>query len=169
MPKQHYSNNQRFSTAPPREVLYVPQRDNTKLNLIACMWYVKRNNIVGCIRVAQGVVLKKELGKPGFFLRRFRDPIRVPRIRENYHRAPKIRKKRVPRIREIGNVDILFIIFKLLTISVPSEIIMHWANICFSEHAHFRLSKWSFQWITNFVNYIINIRTYQNTNKITFH
>ena len=31
------------------------------------------------------------------------------------------------------------------------------------------LSKWSFQWITNFVNYVINIQSYQNTNKITFH
>jgi len=38
-----------------------------------------------------------------FFLRRFRDPIRVPRIsnrvpriRENYHRVPKIRENRVP-------------------------------------------------------------------------
>ena len=27
------------------------------------------------------------------------------------------------------------------------------------------LSKWSFQWITNFVNYILNIQSYQNTNK----
>ena len=27
----------------------------------------------------------------GFSLRRFRNPIRVPRIRENYHRVPKIR------------------------------------------------------------------------------
>jgi len=40
------------------------------------------------------------------FLRRFRDPIRVPRIlkrvpriKENYHRVPKIIKNRVPRIR----------------------------------------------------------------------
>jgi len=32
-----------------------------------------------------------------------------------------------------GNVDILFFIFKLLTISVPSNI-LHWANVCFSEH-----------------------------------
>ena len=31
------------------------------------------------------------------------------------------------------------------------------------------MSKWSFQWITNFVNYTINIQSYQNTNKITFH
>ena len=31
------------------------------------------------------------------------------------------------------------------------------------------LSKWSFQWITNFVNYIINIQSYQNRNKIIFH
>jgi len=28
-----------------------------------------------------------------------------------------------------GNVDILFIIFKMLTISVPSKIILHWANL----------------------------------------
>jgi len=31
------------------------------------------------------------------------------------------------------------------------------------------LSRWNFQWITNFVNCIINIRSYQNTNIITFH
>ena len=37
-----------------------------------------------------------------------------------------------------GNVDILFFIFKLLTISVPSKIILHWLNICFSEHDYFR-------------------------------
>ena len=37
-----------------------------------------------------------------------------------------------------GNVDILFIIFKLLTISVPSKIILHWANICFSDRNYFR-------------------------------
>ena len=35
------------------------------------------------------------------------------------------------------NVDILFFILKLLTISVPSKIV-HWANICFSEHDYFR-------------------------------
>jgi len=29
------------------------------------------------------------------FLRRFRDPIQVPRIKENYHRVPKIRGNRV--------------------------------------------------------------------------
>ena len=44
------------------------------------------------------------------FLRRFRDPIRVPiienrvpRFRDNYHRVPRIRENRVPRIREIGS------------------------------------------------------------------
>ena len=31
------------------------------------------------------------------------------------------------------------------------------------------LSKWNFQSITNFVTYIINMQSYQNTNKITFH
>ena len=41
----------------------------------------------------------------GFFSRRFRDPIRVPRIREKYHRVPKIRENRVPRIREIGSLQ----------------------------------------------------------------
>jgi len=47
------------------------------------------------------------------FFRRFRDPIRVPRIsnrvpriRENYHQVPKIRENRVPRIREIGSLQI---------------------------------------------------------------
>jgi len=46
------------------------------------------------------------------FLKRFRDPMRVlrisnrvPRITENYHRAPKIIKNRVPRIREIGSLQ----------------------------------------------------------------
>jgi len=54
---------------------------------------------------------KFRLGKG--FLRRSRYPIRVPRlsnlvsrIRENYHRAPKIRENRVPRIREIGSLQI---------------------------------------------------------------
>jgi len=40
------------------------------------------------------------------FLRRCRDLIRVPRIKENYHRVPKIREYRVPRIREIGSLQI---------------------------------------------------------------
>jgi len=48
-----------------------------------------------------------------FFLGRFRDSIRVPRvsnrvprIRENYHRVPKIREYLVPRITEIGSLQI---------------------------------------------------------------
>jgi len=47
------------------------------------------------------------------FLRRFRDPIRVPRISnqvlritKNYHRVPKIRENWVPKIREIGSSQI---------------------------------------------------------------
>jgi len=35
-------------------------------------------------------------------------------------------------------VNMLFIISKLLAISVPSKIISNWANICFSEHDYFR-------------------------------
>jgi len=41
-----------------------------------------------------------------FFFKCFWDPIRVPRIRENYHRVPGIRENRVPRIREIGSLNI---------------------------------------------------------------
>jgi len=40
------------------------------------------------------------------FLRHFRDPIWVPRIRENYHRVPKISENRVPRFKEIGFLQI---------------------------------------------------------------
>jgi len=36
-----------------------------------------------------------------------------------------------------GNIDILFFIFKLLTINVPSKIFLHLANICSSEHDYF--------------------------------
>ena len=36
-----------------------------------------------------------------------------------------------------GNVNILFIIFKLLTISDPSKIILRWTNIWFSEYDYF--------------------------------
>jgi len=47
------------------------------------------------------------------FLRRFRDAIRVPRIenrvyrfRQNHHRDPRIRENRVPRIREVGSLQV---------------------------------------------------------------
>jgi len=45
------------------------------------------------------------IGKTRVFLRHFRDPIRVPRI-EN--RVPRIRENyhRVPRIREIGSLQV---------------------------------------------------------------
>ena len=64
-------------------------------------------------------------------LRRFRDPIRVPRIsnrvsriRENYHRVPKTRENRVHRIREIGSLQIQtgFLTFSLKkTCSQPKQ------------------------------------------------
>ena len=38
----------------------------------------------------------------------------------------------------------LFIIFKLLTISVPSKLILHWTNICFSEYDYFRAEQVEF-------------------------
>jgi len=36
----------------------------------------------------------------------FWDTIRFPRISENYHRVLRIRENRVPRIREIGSLQI---------------------------------------------------------------
>ena len=68
-----------------------------------------------------------------------------------------------------GNVGISFIIFKLLTISVPSKIILHWANIYFSEHDILGLSKWSFQWIKHcelYNKYKILSKYEQNTHFI---
>jgi len=56
-----------------------------------------------------------------------------------------------------GNVDIVSIIFKLLTISVPSKIILHEQIFVLVSVIILGLSKWSFQCIANFVNYIINI------------
>jgi len=49
------------------------------------------------------------------------------------------------------------IIFKLLTISVPSKIILHEQIFVLVSVIILGLSKWSFQCIANFVNYIINI------------
>jgi len=40
------------------------------------------------------------------FLRCFRDPIRIPGIRENYHRVPRTRENGAPRIREIGSLQV---------------------------------------------------------------
>jgi len=40
---------------------------------------------------------------------------RVPKIRENYHRVPSIRENRVPRIKEIGSLQVHtgYLIFSL--------------------------------------------------------
>ena len=65
------------------------------------------------------------------FLRRFRDPIQVPRISnrvsripENYHRVPKIRENWVPRIREIGSLH-MHIGYRTFSLKKP------WHNHCF--------------------------------------
>jgi len=44
-----------------------------------------------------------------------------------------------------GNLDILFIIFKLLTISVPSNISLHEQIFVLVSMIILGLSKWSFQ------------------------
>jgi len=70
-----------------------------------------------------------------------------------------------------GNVGILFIIFILLTISVPSKIILHGANICFSEHDYFRAELVGLSMNCKHCElYNKNtVQFYQHTNKITFH
>ena len=70
-----------------------------------------------------------------------------------------------------GKVNILFIIFKLLTISVPSKIILHEQIFVLVSMIILGLRKWSLQWITNFVNYIINIafNLIKIRTKYTFH
>jgi len=58
-------------------------------------------------------VIGHEATSTRVFFKCFRDPIRVPRInnwvpriRQNYHRVPGIRENRVPRIREIGFLQV---------------------------------------------------------------
>jgi len=53
------------------------------------------------------------------FLRRFRDPIRVPRIVDM---VPRIRENRVPRIREIGSLKIHI---GYLTFSLKKTLLKH--------------------------------------------
>ena len=70
------------------------------------------------------------------FLGDFRDPIRVHRIenrvlriRENYHQVPKVRENRVPRIREIGSlqVHIGYLTFSLKNTLISCSIYLHYA------------------------------------------
>ena len=76
---------------------------------------------------------------PGF-LRCCRDPIRiprienrVPRIRENYYRVPEIRENWVPRIREIGSLQVHtgYLTFSLKKQHIPNRkfITNHFENI----------------------------------------
>jgi len=65
-----------------------------------------------------------------------------------------------------GNVDISFTIFKLLTISVPLRQFYTEPVFVLVSIIILGLSNWRFQWITNFVNYIISIQSYQNTSKM---
>jgi len=48
----------------------------------------------------------KKIHYSSIYLRQFRNPIRVPRIRETYHRVPGIRENQVPRNREIGSLQV---------------------------------------------------------------
>ena len=76
-----------------------------------------------------------------FFLRRFRDPIRVPTITENYHR--------VPRIREVGSLQIHigYLTFSLKKIWFgPSKIKNH--CIIFTTRLPRKLCLWN--WNPNF-------------------
>ena len=68
-----------------------------------------------------------------------------------------------------GNVDILFIIFKLPTINVPSKIIFHWENVCFSEHDYFRAEYVEFSINNKFCELYNKYTIWPNRNKIIFH
>jgi len=70
-----------------------------------------------CYDIGNSIVLTShhlcDLQAVGSFFWRFRDPIRVPRIenrvpriRENCHRVPRIRENRIPRIRQIVSLQI---------------------------------------------------------------
>ena len=94
------------------------------------------------------------------FSRRFRIPICVPRIRENYHLVPKIRENRLPRIREIVSLQIhtgkqIFPLIKKKRF-YTEQIFLSVSVIVLVEFSmNFKLSE-----ICN------NIQSYQNTNKI---
>jgi len=60
------------------------------------------------------------------------------KVTKKRKRESTIIHERPQKFFQVDNIDILFIIFKLLTISVPSKIILHWVNICFSEYDYFR-------------------------------
>jgi len=71
-------------------------------------------------------------------LRRFRDPIRVPRItnrvpriRENYHPVPKITANRVRRIREIGSLQIRA---GFLTFSLKKTLSVQLISVYIAQH-----------------------------------
>jgi len=65
-----------------------------------------------CLNIS-GLHTKRFYNFKQSFLKCFRDPIRdprienrVPRIREDYHRVPRIKENRVSRIRETGSLQI---------------------------------------------------------------
>ena len=61
---------------------------------------------------------------------------RLPRIRENYHRVPRIRKNRVPRIREIGSLQVhtRYLTFSLKKICTNVLTIELTHNAAFNEN-----------------------------------
>ena len=61
------------------------------------------------------------------------------KVTKNQKRESTIIHGRPQKFFQGCKVNMLFIIFKLLMISVPSEIILNCANICFfSKHDYFR-------------------------------
>jgi len=129
-------------------------------NICYCrqFWWNNNKIRVGCVDFA--IEIKRTERNKQFVMSE------STKVTEKRKRDSTIIHWRPQKLFQGGNVGSLFIIFKLLTISVPSKIILHWANICFIEHDVLGLSKWSFQWITIFVNCIKYIQSYQNTNKI---
>jgi len=84
------------------------------------------------------------------FLRCFTDPIPVarienwvPRIREDYHRGPSIKDNRVPRIREIGSLQIHtgYLTFSLKKLALRVTIFFFRTGLLFRARAGFRFEN----------------------------
>jgi len=78
-------------------------------------------------RYVQGHKKARKVSICRFFLRCFKDPSWVPRISKNYHRVPKIRENQVPRIREIGFLQIST---RYLTFSLKKTLSMCISTYC---------------------------------------
>ena len=93
------------------------------------------------------------------------------KVTKNQKRESTIIHGRPQKFFQGCKVNMLFLIFKLLTISVPSKIILHWPNICFSERYYFRAELVGLSMYCKHCELYnkYTVQSYEHTNKITFH